>query len=64
MNFAPHGAARGAVVFLEIEMTDLYTSVTDRIVAALEAGTPPWIRPWSGADADPLLSCSWMRSIA
>jgi len=53
MNFAPHGAARGAVVFLEIEMTDLYTSVTDRIVAALEAGTPPWIRPWSGADADP-----------
>jgi len=32
-------------------MNDLYQSVTDRIVAALEAGTPPWIRPWS-ADAD------------
>ena len=27
---------------------DLYQHVTDRIVAALEAGTPPWIRPWSG----------------
>ena len=27
---------------------DLYQAVTDRIVAALEAGTPPWIRPWSG----------------
>ena len=28
---------------------DLYQVVTDKIVAALEAGTPPWIRPWSGA---------------
>ena len=27
---------------------DLYQAVTDRIVVALEAGTPPWIRPWSG----------------
>lgn len=27
-------------------MNDLYESVTQRIVAALEAGTPPWIRPW------------------
>jgi antirestriction protein ArdC len=27
---------------------DLYQVVTDKIVAALEAGTPPWIRPWSG----------------
>jgi antirestriction protein ArdC len=29
-------------------MRDLYAEVTARIVAALEAGTPPWIRPWSG----------------
>jgi antirestriction protein ArdC len=29
-------------------MRDLYADVTARIVAALEAGTPPWIRPWSG----------------
>jgi antirestriction protein ArdC len=27
-------------------MNDLYQRVTDRIVAALEAGTPPWIAPW------------------
>jgi antirestriction protein ArdC len=29
-------------------MRDLYSEVTGKIVAALEAGTPPWIRPWSG----------------
>jgi len=28
-------------------MHDLYQTVTDRIVAALEQGTPPWVRPWS-----------------
>ncbi len=28
-------------------MNDLYQSVTARIVAALEQGTPPWVRPWS-----------------
>lgn len=33
-------------------MTDLYQSVTDQIVAALEAGTPPWVCPWRGSDAD------------
>lgn len=26
---------------------DLYQSVTDRIVAALDAGTPPWVCPWA-----------------
>lgn len=26
---------------------DLYAEVTDRIIAALEAGTAPWVRPWS-----------------
>ena len=25
---------------------DLYQEVTDKIIAALEAGTPPWRRPW------------------
>lgn len=29
-------------------MRDLYAEVTSKIVDALEAGTPPWIRPWSG----------------
>ncbi|MBK6470324.1 MAG: DUF1738 domain-containing protein [Betaproteobacteria bacterium] len=34
---------------------DLYTSVTQRIIAALEAGTPPWHCPWrrDGTDARP-----------
>lgn len=27
-------------------MNDLYQTVTDRIVAALEAGVPPWMAPW------------------
>ena len=34
-------------------MQDLYQLVTDRIVAALEAGTPPWVRPWNAA-TDPV----------
>jgi antirestriction protein ArdC len=32
--------------------TDVYAEVTDRIIAALEAGTVPWRRPWiASADA-------------
>jgi hypothetical protein len=31
-------------------MKDLYQLVTDKIVAALEAGTPPWVRPQSSSD--------------
>lgn len=27
---------------------DLYESVTNTIIAALEAGTPPWVCPWNG----------------
>ncbi|HQC98760.1 MAG TPA: zincin-like metallopeptidase domain-containing protein [Aquabacterium sp.] len=34
-------------------LRDLYQSVTDQIVAALEVGTAPWIRPWTGADDVP-----------
>jgi antirestriction protein ArdC len=29
---------------------DIYTRITNKIIAALEAGTPPWVRPWSGVD--------------
>ena len=29
--------------------TDIYGDVTDKIIAMLEAGTPPWSRPWSAA---------------
>ena len=34
-------------------MQDLYTRITDKIIAELETGTVPWIRPWSGGD-DPI----------
>ena len=27
--------------------TDIYQQVTDRMIQALEAGTVPWVRPWS-----------------
>jgi antirestriction protein ArdC len=30
---------------------DLYTTVTDQIIAQLEAGTRPWIQPWQAAHA-------------
>ena len=29
-------------------MKDLYQTVTDRVIQALEAGTPPWLPPWEG----------------
>ena len=30
---------------------DVYTRVTDQIVAQLEAGTRPWLQPWQAAHA-------------
>ena len=33
-------------------ISDLYQSVTDQIIAALEAGAPPWICPWHRVDDD------------
>lgn len=32
---------------MSYEYKDLYQSVTNQIIAALEAGTPPWVCPWS-----------------
>jgi antirestriction protein ArdC len=29
---------------------DVYQDVTDRVIAALEAGTIPWVRPWKGGE--------------
>lgn len=31
--------------------TDAYTKITDQILAALERGVAPWVRPWTGIDA-------------
>ncbi|MCP6570779.1 ArdC family protein, partial [Klebsiella pneumoniae] len=33
-----------------VERTDLYQQVTDRIVAALEKGVPPWRKPWRSVE--------------
>jgi len=30
-------------------MQDLYQSVTDKIIAALESGVAPWVRPWNSS---------------
>lgn len=30
---------------------DLYKEVTDTIIAALESGTPPWVKPWGNQGA-------------
>lgn len=35
-----------------MSQVDIYESVTAQIIAALEAGTPPWVCPWNGTDAD------------
>ena len=33
-------------------LKDVYQAVTNQIIAALEASTPPWICPWQGGDTD------------
>ena len=30
---------------------DLHQTITDQIVAAIEAGCPPWRKPWTGSTA-------------
>ena len=32
-------------------MLDIYATITDRIIAALEAGNIPWHRPWTGGNS-------------
>lgn len=33
-------------------LKDVYQTVTNQIIAALEAGTPPWVCPWQGGVGD------------
>src|SRR4051794_8390513 len=33
------------------EKQDVYTRITDRIIAALEQGVRPWIQPWNAEHA-------------
>jgi len=35
------------------ERTDLYQRITDKIVTALEQGTPPWVAPWQDGTSIP-----------
>ena len=35
-------------------MIDLYAQTTARIIASLEKGVAPWVRPWSTVDAQPM----------
>lgn len=46
-------------------MQDLYQRITDRIINALEQGTPPWVAPWQDHTAIPsnLLTCKPYRGI-
>lgn len=32
--------------------TDIYTRITDQIVADLEKGVRPWMKPWSGGNTE------------
>ncbi len=32
-------------------MSDLYQTVTNKIITALEEGTPPWHKPWTGGNS-------------
>ncbi len=34
-----------------MEKQDIYSKITDRIVAELEAGTRPWVKPWNAEHA-------------
>lgn len=44
-------------------MLDIYAAVTDRIIAELEKGRIPWIRPWTGARVSAgTADCAYSRS--
>src|ERR687883_532028 len=32
-----------------MNVTEIYRTVTDRIVAELERGTAPWVKPWTAS---------------
>src|SRR5947207_4268772 len=55
---ARHGPATGRFSMSTVATApqdDLYAAVTGRIIAALERGAPPWVRPWSrDVDAMPV----------
>ena len=38
---------------------DVYSHVTEQIIAQIEAGTPPWRKPWTGGAAGAALPMRW-----
>jgi antirestriction protein ArdC len=34
-----------------VQTSDLYKSVTDNIIADLEKGAVPWVKPWKGENS-------------
>src|SRR3974390_2552393 len=40
---------RAAITARRVMKRDLYAEVSGRIVAELEAGAPPWVKPWSAS---------------
>lgn len=44
------------------DRADMYQTVTDRIVAALEAGTAPWVQPWTPSRDGSGLAGWWPRN--
>ena len=42
---------------MNTERQDIYTRVTAKIIASLEQGVRPWMRPWSGDNAVARISC-------
>src|ERR1700743_1975472 len=45
------GKARAGAAGTGKDRASLYQEVTDRIIAELEAGRVPWVRPWDNAEA-------------
>jgi antirestriction protein ArdC len=45
MNSKEHADARG------VDRKDVYTKVTERIIADLEQGIRPWMKPWNAEHA-------------
>jgi len=54
MSKAGHHSPKG-----QYTSRDHYTEVTNQIIAALEAGTPPWRKPWdTGKAGNPVMPCN------
>lgn len=44
------------------EKFDVYSHVTNQIIAQIEAGTPPWRKPWTGGGVS--VSLAFRRAVS